>query len=142
MSFDTLLIFGAKKLKIFLLEMNAVRFTNWQMILFERFSNTVKVFKQLDSYAQKEWFLRRIGNWPCCENKESRAIFSTAAGWGLNNLDFTIIFLIKSFWLWLCEIIRVINDICRKLYWHLWIPCALQKPSWVMTDECTATGCG
>ena len=120
MSFDTLLIFGAKKLKIFLLEMNAVRFTNWQMILFERFSNTVKVFKQLDSYAQKEWFLRRIGNWPCCENKESRAIFSTAAEcWGLNNLDFTIIFLIKSFWLWLCEIIRVINDICRKLTFEL-----------------------
>ena len=26
--------------------------------------------KLLDSYAQKEWFLRRIGNWPCSENKD------------------------------------------------------------------------
>ena len=73
---------------------------------FDLFSATVKVFKQLDSYAQKEWFLRRIGNWPCCENKESRAIFSAG---GLNNLDFTIILLIKSFWVWFCEIIYIIN---------------------------------
>ena len=85
---------------------------------FDLFSATVKVFKQLDSYAQKEWFLRRIGNWPCCENKESRAIFSTG---GLNNLDFTIILLIKSFWVWFCEIIYLYNKsrtefVCSHLH--------------------------